>query len=131
MRTGIVFVNKIPLIAVLYDLPTMVESNKMTDKVNLYKTANISQILICGDENDKLQTSSDENEPVLNGLDKESNVDKKKYAYKHGISPPLKNIRKFRFRKTLHNKTDIQESADIEKEVLLLLRMDNEAVHAN
>ncbi|KAG0728716.1 Transcription initiation factor TFIID subunit 7 [Chionoecetes opilio] len=49
----------------------------------------------------------------------------KKYLWPHGYTPPLKNVRKRRFRKTLRKKNlDLPE---IEKEVKRLLRTDNEA----
>lgn len=44
----------------------------------------------------------------------------------HGITPPTKNIRRRRFRKTLKKK--YVEAPEIEKEVKRLLRIDNEAV---
>lgn len=44
----------------------------------------------------------------------------------HGIAPPMKNVRKRRFRKTLKKK--YVEAPEIEKEVRRLLRVDNEAV---
>lgn len=123
MRTGIVTLNKKTLNATLVDLPTIVESYKMTDKVNLYKTADICQMLLCKEQSKDVKV--EEEDDNKNGS---TNATKKKYLYPHGITAPLKNCRKFRFRKTLRNKNDIQETADIEKEVLLLLRMDNEAV---
>lgn len=43
----------------------------------------------------------------------------------HGLAPPLKNVRKRRFRKTLKKK--YVEAPEIEKEVRRLLRVDNEA----
>ncbi|KAK5638320.1 hypothetical protein RI129_012615 [Pyrocoelia pectoralis] len=48
--------------------------------------------------------------------------------YPHGLTPPLKNARKQRFRKVLKNKENIEEVVEIEKELLLLLRADSEAV---
>lgn len=106
--------------AKLVDLPTIIECLKTTDQKNLYKTADICQMLICGmdDEDD-----SDVVEP--NQAKRKDNKDKK-YQYPHGITPPLKNVRKRRFRKTLKKK--YQEQPDIEKEVKQLFRMDNEAI---
>jgi TATA-binding protein-associated factor Taf7 len=50
----------------------------------------------------------------------------KKFLYPHGITPPLKNVRKKRFRKTLKKKfVDVPE---IEKEVRRLFKTDGEAV---
>uniref|UniRef100_A0A452ENH2 TATA-box binding protein associated factor 7 like n=1 Tax=Capra hircus TaxID=9925 RepID=A0A452ENH2_CAPHI len=39
---------------------------------------------------------------------------KKKYTWKHGITPPLKNVRKRRFRKTTKKVTDIKQIEEIE-----------------
>lgn len=50
----------------------------------------------------------------------------KKYQHLHGIVPPLKNVRRRRFRKTLRKKPI--DLASIEKEVKRLLRMDIEAI---
>ena len=50
----------------------------------------------------------------------------KKFLMPHGIAPPMKNVRKRRFRKTLKKK--YVEAPEIEKEVRRLLRVDNEAV---
>lgn len=47
--------------------------------------------------------------------------------YPHGITKPLKNVRKKRFRKTLRKK--YVDFPEIEKEVKRLLRTDNEAKH--
>lgn len=51
----------------------------------------------------------------------------KKYLWPHGITPPCKNVRKRRFRKTLKKK--YVEAPEIEKEVKRLLKIDNDAVH--
>lgn len=49
----------------------------------------------------------------------------KRFLYPHGITKPLKNARKKRFRKTLRKK--YVDFPEIEKEVKRLLRTDNEA----
>lgn len=51
----------------------------------------------------------------------------KKFLWPHGITPPLKNVRKKRFRKTLKKK--YVDFPEIEKEVKRLFRTDNEAIH--
>ncbi|OBS83676.1 hypothetical protein A6R68_22348 [Neotoma lepida] len=64
---------------------------------------------------------------------------KKKYNWKHGITPPLKNVRKKRFRKTTKELPDTKQmeeisfseyiqSPSVEKEVKRLLCSDAEAV---
>lgn len=47
MRYGEVRLNNLLLYAKCVDLPTLVESYKTADTVNVYKTADISQLLIC------------------------------------------------------------------------------------
>lgn len=105
--------------AKLVDLPCIVESYKSIDGAHLFKTADISQMLICQKNEFKNEEEEDHDSSKLKN---------KKYAYPHGITPPLKNVRKQRFRKVLKNKEDHEEVAEIEKEVLWLLRADNEAV---
>lgn len=110
--------------AKVVDLPTIIESLKTIDGKSFYKTADICQIIICKDEPD-LPTTDDES-PNKNKK-KDSNKVDKKYLWPHGITPPCKNIRKRRFRKTLKKK--FVEAPEIEKEVKRLLRADNEAVN--
>lgn len=108
--------------AKLVDLPTIIESMKTIDGKNFYKTADICQMLICKEEDD--QTTTDEESPAKRK--KDPNKVDKKFLWPHGITPPLKNVRKRRFRKTLKKK--YVEAPEIEKEVKRLLRVDNEAV---
>ncbi|KAI4454458.1 transcription initiation factor tfiid 55 kd subunit-related [Holotrichia oblita] len=112
LRHAIVKVHRTFLHGIVVDLPTIIESNKTIDGVHLFKTADMCQMLLC---------------QLINEEEKE-NESKKLCQYPHGLTPPLKNVKKRRFRKTLRNKDDAEEAADIEKEVLLLLRTDNEAV---
>lgn len=55
--------------------------------------------------------------------------DAKKYQHPHGITPPLKNVRRRRFRKTAKQK--YVDAPEIEKEVKRLLRADVSAVDVN
>lgn len=121
-REGVVTVNKKRLKGDLVTLPTIVESNKCMDQVHLFKTADISQMLICKEEN---KHADDENCNKSSSVTTEKNKHKE---YSHGITPPLKNVRQFRFRKTKINKNDVMQESDVEKEVLWLLRMDSAAV---
>lgn len=67
-----------------------------------------------------------EEESPNKGKKKDPNKVDKKFLWPHGVTPPLKNVRKRRFRKTLKKK--YVEAPEIEKEVKRLLRVDNEAV---
>lgn len=58
---------------------------------------------------------------------KDPNKVDRKFLWPHGITPPTKNIRRRRFRKTLKKK--YVEAPEIEKEVKRLLRVDNDAVN--
>ncbi|KAI7868276.1 TAFII55 protein conserved region-domain-containing protein [Spinellus fusiger] len=94
----------------LVDLPTIVESQKTLDKKQFYKIADISQMLLVEGP------SKEENAPSLaNG---KHSTDP--YAYQHGLAPPLKHVRKRRFRKKL-SKRAIEE---VEREVERLLEVD-------
>ena len=81
------------------------------------------QMLICKEEDD--QTTTDEESPVKTKKKDPNKVDKK-FLWPHGITPPMKNVRRRRFRKTLKKK--YVEAPEIEKEVKRLLRVDNDAV---
>ncbi|KAF2899506.1 hypothetical protein ILUMI_06664 [Ignelater luminosus] len=123
MRHGEVRVDHYLMNAKVVDLPTIVESLKTIDSKGFYKTADICQMLICKEEDD--QTTTDDDSPQKTKKKDPNKVDKK-YLWPHGITPPSKNVRKRRFRKTLKKK--YVEAPEIEKEVKRLLRSDNDAV---
>ncbi|XP_033331174.1 TATA-box binding protein associated factor 7 isoform X2 [Megalopta genalis] len=106
------------------DLPTIVESLKTIDNKSFYKTADICQLVICQEEDD--HTTTDEESPVRQKKKDLNKVDKK-FLWPHGVTPPTKNVRRRRFRKTLKKK--YVEAPEIEKEVKRLLRVDNDAVN--
>ncbi len=111
--------------AKVVDLPSIIESLKTVDNKTFYKTADICQMIICKEEPD-LPSAVEEESPNKNKKKDPNKVDKK-YLWPHGITPPCKNLRKRRFRKTLKKK--FVEAPEIEKEVKRLLRADNESVH--
>ncbi|NWX66860.1 TAF7 factor, partial [Promerops cafer] len=126
-RHGIVRVDRVPLAAKLVDLPCITESLKTIDKKTFYKTADICQMLVCtvdGDLYPPLEEQTVTTDPKAN---KKKDKDReKKFIWNHGITLPLKNVRKRRFRKTAKKK--YIESPDVEKEVKRLLSTDAEAV---
>ncbi|XP_026475963.1 transcription initiation factor TFIID subunit 7 [Ctenocephalides felis] len=123
MRYGEVRIDHFLMHAKVVDLPTIVESLKTIDNRSFYKTADICQMMICKEEPDILST--DEESPLKNKKKDPNKVDKK-FLWPHGITPPTKNVRRRRFRKTLKKK--YVEAPEIEKEVKRLLREDNDAV---
>lgn len=133
IRHGQVKLDDCTMAARLYDLPTIIESYKTLDRKNFYKTADVSQILICK-ENDDSDTSSihDDNDEEAKKAKYDKlfasvgSIGKREFLFPHGITPPLKNVRKRRFRKTLKKK--YVDFSEIEKEVKRLFRYDNEAI---
>lgn len=71
-------------------------------------------MVICKENKDVLLSDEDETKVLKK---KEPIKVDKKYLWPHGITPPLKNVRKRRFRKTLRKK--YVEAPEIEKEVLI------------
>lgn len=124
MRYGEVQFDNWHMYSKLVDLPTVTEAMKTIDKKSFYKTADICQMLLCKYEPEP--PSIDEESPTKHKKKDMHKVDKK-YLWPHGITPPCKNVRKRRFRKTLRKKN--VEAPEIEKEVRRLLRTDNEAVN--
>ena len=116
---GVIFLAK------LLDLPCIIEVWKSFDKKSLWKTGDVCQILICRDPEEHSFTSDEEDENTFDYFKKKMH-DAKKYQYPHGITPPLKNVRRRRFRKTAKQK--YVDAPEIEKEVKRLLRADVSAV---
>ncbi|XP_058297564.1 transcription initiation factor TFIID subunit 7-like isoform X5 [Hylobates moloch] len=139
-RHGVVEVDDVPLAAKLVDLPCVIESLRTLDKKTFYKTADISQMLVCtadGDSHPSPEEPAASTDPNI--VRKKERGREKKYVWKHGITPPLKNVRKKRFRKTQKKVPDVKEMekssfteytepADVENEVKRLLRSDAEAI---
>lgn len=75
-------------------------------------------MMICKEEND--EPTTDEESPTKPKKKDPNKVDKK-FLWPHGLTPPLKNVRKRRFRKTLRKK--FVEAPEIEKEVRYLLKI--------
>lgn len=74
-------------------------------------------MIICKQDEEFLMSDDEDKTKVFKK--KEPNKVDKKYLWPHGITPPLKNVRKRRFRKTLRKK--YVEAPEIEKEVFFLL----------
>ncbi|XP_050678294.1 transcription initiation factor TFIID subunit 7 [Leptidea sinapis] len=121
MRHGEVRFDHWLMHAKIVDLPTIIESLKTIDNKSFYKSADICQMMLC-----KFEPDQPEEESPSKTKKKDPYKVDKKFLYPHGITPPTKNVRKRRFRKTLKKKNI--EAPEIEKEVKRLLRADNEAV---
>lgn len=98
--------------ASLVDLPCIIEGLKSWDKRGWYKSADICQMLLV------LGRVNSEEEAHTYPLPRD--VDESTFQYAHGITPPLRWVRKRRFRKRISNRT----IEAVELEVARLLRED-------
>lgn len=97
--------------AQLVDLPCIIEANKTLDKKNIFKVADISQMLL-----------------VKERITHEEELFRVRFNYQdmqypHGITPPMQHARKRRFRPRISNRT----IEAVETEVDRLLRDDEAA----
>ncbi|EIN07263.1 hypothetical protein PUNSTDRAFT_104873 [Punctularia strigosozonata HHB-11173 SS5] len=93
----------------LVDLPCIIESQKTLDNKQMFKVADICQMLVV---EDKIA-----NEDALTNQ-RNFNVDE--FIWPHGITPPLHHVRKRRFRKRANKRT----IESVEQEVERLLEAD-------
>lgn len=102
--------------ASLVDLPCIVEGMKSWDKRGWYKGADICQMLLV------LGRVESEDDALNYPLPKD--VDASTFQYAHGLTPPMRRVRKRRFRNRISNRT----IEAVELEVARLLRQDENAV---
>ena len=103
--------------AALVDLPCVIEGMKSWDKRGWWKTADICQmLLVLG----TIKTESEAMNYPLPGRE----LDKATWQYAHGLTPPMRWVRKRRFRKRVSNRT----IEAVEEEVERLLRLDEECI---
>nr|VWO98619.1 Oligopeptide transporter OPT-like protein [Ganoderma boninense] len=93
----------------LVDLPCLIESQKTLDSKQMFKVADICQMLVVEDK------IPDEGSMTGRGT---FNIDE--FIWPHGITPPLKHARKRRFRKRVNRRT----IETVEQEVERLLEAD-------
>ncbi|EFR02314.1 transcription initiation factor TFIID subunit 7 [Nannizzia gypsea CBS 118893] len=102
--------------AALVDLPAIIEGLKSWDKRGWYKAADICQmLLVLG----KVKTEEEAHSYPL-----PKDVDPATFQYAHGLTPPLRWVRKRRFRKRISNRT----IEAVELEVARLLKEDLAAI---
>lgn len=102
--------------ACLADLPCVIEGMKSWDKRGWWKSADICQILIVLG---RVEKEEDAHQFPLPTRD----LDEKTWQYAHGLTPPMRWVRRRRFRKRISNRT----IEAVEDEVERLLREDDEA----
>ena len=106
-RRAAIVVRSTVYAAVLVDLPCIVESMKSWDKRGWWKSADICQML--------LVTGPVDNEAQAEEVAMPREVDEKTYQYPHGLTPPMYNVRKRRFRKRVNHATIEQAEGMVEK----------------
>lgn len=120
-RRGVIYVNGHQYATTVVDLPCTIEGMKSWDKKGWIKSIDICQMmLVLG------PCTSDEeakNYPLPN------DVDPKTFAYAHGLTAPMKWVRKRRFARTRRARVDDIES--IERKVNALLEADTKALSSN
>ncbi|KAL6031228.1 hypothetical protein STEG23_015044 [Scotinomys teguina] len=143
-RNAVVQVEDVSLSAKLVNLPCVVESLKTVDRKQFYKTADISQMLVCSVPSEPRPLPGEpvsSTDPFVTEKS-ERKAPKRKYNWKHGITPPLKSVRKKRFRKTakkpppvkqmdeisINEDIEYSEFSDVENEIKRLLCSDGEAI---
>jgi transcription initiation factor TFIID subunit 7 len=105
--------------AMLVDLPCIIEAMKSWDRRGWYKSADICQMLLV------LGPIKAETEAMEYPLPKDVDVlDEMTFQYSHGLTPPLKYMRKRRFRDRISTRTIEQ----VEREVTDLIAKDESAI---
>ncbi|MEJ1277221.1 hypothetical protein NN561_008134 [Cricetulus griseus] len=137
-RHAVVQVDNVSLSARVVDLPCVIGSLKTHDRKTFYKTADVSQMLVCSAEGGGCASPEEPATSAGATATGRQGEMEKNYIWKHGITPPLKNVRKKRFRKPARKLPDAKQSEDscsgyidskeVEKEVKRLLRSDAEAI---
>jgi len=94
----------------LVDLPCIIESHKTLDNKQMFKVADLCQMLVV--EN-RIETED--------ALSRNKNFNIDEFIWPHGITPPLHHVRKRRFRKRVNKRT----IESVEEEVERLLAEDS------
>ena len=105
--------------AAMVDLPCIIEGMKSWDKKSWIKSADICQMLLV------LEPIRSDEEAHTVQLPKDVNPKTNQYA--HGITPPMRWVRKRRFART--NRTQVSDIEAVERKVNQLLQEDAAALH--
>ncbi|MDI1491278.1 MAG: hypothetical protein OHK93_002487 [Ramalina farinacea] len=115
-RRAVIIVRGRMYAAALVDLPCIIEAMKSWEKKAWWKSGDVWQMLLvlgqCDNEEEAMAF------PLPRG------VDERTWQYAHGLTPPMRWVRKRRFRKRI----SVRAVEEDEREVERLLRMDEECV---
>src|SRR2546421_933567 len=118
-RRAVVTIRGVKYAAAMVDLPCIIEGMKSWDKKSWIKSADICQMLLVL----KRIQSDDEAQTVALPPD----VNPKTSQYAHGITPPMRWVRKRRFART--KRTQVSDIEAVERKVNKLLQEDAAALH--
>jgi transcription initiation factor TFIID subunit 7 len=118
-RRSVVTIQGRKYAAAMVDLPCIIEGMKSWDKKSWIKSADICQmLLVLG----RIQSDEDAQTYSL-----PADVNPKTNQYAHGITPPMRWVRKRRFART--NRTQVSDIEAVERKVNQLLQEDAAALH--
>lgn len=103
--------------ACLVDLPCVIEGMKSWDRRGWWKSADICQMLL-------ILGSVDSEDAALEYPLPMRDLDEKTWQYAHGLTPPMRWVRRRRFRKRISNRT----IEAVEEEVERLCKADDECI---
>jgi transcription initiation factor TFIID subunit 7 len=118
-RRAVITIRGVKYAAAMVDLPCIIEGMKSWDKKGWIKSADICQMLLVL----KRIQSDEEAQAVPLPPD----VNPKTNQYAHGITPPMRWVRKRRFART--NRTQVSDIEAVERKVNQLLQEDAAALH--
>ncbi|KIJ69018.1 hypothetical protein HYDPIDRAFT_172514 [Hydnomerulius pinastri MD-312] len=103
-RRGILHIGNSTYSFKLVDLPCIIEAQKTLDNKQMFKVADICQMLVVGDRipNEEAFTAT-------------RNVNVDEFIWPHGITPPLHHVRKRRFRKRVNKRTIESVEEEVER----------------
>ncbi|KAL9628570.1 MAG: hypothetical protein Q9164_007221 [Protoblastenia rupestris] len=105
--------------AILVDLPCILEAMKSWEKKSWWKSGDVCQMLLV------LGRCKNEDEAVKYPLPtKKGELNEKTWQWAHGITPPMRWVRRRRFRKRISVKAVEEDEAEVER----LLQADEECV---
>jgi transcription initiation factor TFIID subunit 7 len=116
-RRCMIIVRGRPYAASVVDLPCIVEGMKSWDRKSWWKTADINQMMLV---HGPVKNEKEAMDYPLPGPE----LDKETWAYAHGLTPPMRWVRKRRFRKRMSTKA----IEAVEQELERLIRADQESV---
>lgn len=118
-RRGLVEVKGTKYAFAVVDLPCIIEGMKSFDKKGWIKSVDISQMMLVLGPCESVEKAQDY--PLPPEVDKE-------FKYAHGVTPPMKNVRKRRFNRT--KRTSLSAIEAVERRVNQLLEADEAALES-